>query len=424
MKNPRQSSKTPSGSSFPQNAETSTPQARASRIAFLTLLVLCASISGILAQESTKPLRFSFIPPPLDGTFSLGIYDTSGHLVRTLKREAELEDFDIGPDALSLTWDGTNEAGERMPPGKYHARGYVVAAGEVEGIGFHFNDWITDEHSLRIRKMISLAADNGLSLLLVNVGGDQTITIICDASSRITATRTESFPAQPCKVEAAPPQLLDPINCDEGKEKTRWIIDRVAPGSPQTEVKQLSAGKDLLRRLSIPADDPQPRQIAALKDADTIFLLEESGPVQRFRSLTLVPKSGDKEHSDWKVDFEKRIVTHKDFTIENGKPVISGGKSPSEKFTVKLQPNPLKNGARENLDLSVSHDDQGSYLQTSDGLFLQSVSDTPHLTRVVLSPHGENAIDIFQDDDAVVEQFRIGDLDQIMGFDCGEIELK
>jgi hypothetical protein len=42
----------------------------------------------------------------------------------------------------------------------------------------------------------------------------------------------------------------------------------------------------------------------------------------------------------------------------------------------------------------------------------------------VLSPAGENALDVFQDDDAVVEQFRVTRLDQMMAFDAGEFELK
>ena len=75
-------------------------------------------------------MRISFLPPPLEGTISLGIYDAKGKLVRVLHREADLDAFEAGKDALMTSWDGTNDAGEKMPPGKYHARGFVV--GEVE----------------------------------------------------------------------------------------------------------------------------------------------------------------------------------------------------------------------------------------------------------------------------------------------------
>src|SRR5690349_21273526 len=45
-------------------------------------------------------VRISFIPPPLEGTISLGIYDKSGNLVRVLHQQANLTDFTIGADAL------------------------------------------------------------------------------------------------------------------------------------------------------------------------------------------------------------------------------------------------------------------------------------------------------------------------------------
>jgi hypothetical protein len=388
-------------------------------MAKLSLVLLLATALIARGEEPAKSVRISFVPPPLDGTFSLGIYDGSGKLVRVLQREAELDDFEIGQDALSTTWDGKNDAGAALPAGKYHARGYAVASGDVEGIGFFFNDWVKDDHSLRIRKMSELTAENGLPVLRVLIG-DQTLTAMCDAAGNIAATGERSLPTTRCSAQAAPPQLIEPISCDTGKDGTRWIIDRVSPS--QAEVKQLSRGNELLRHLSIAPEDPQPREIAASKESDTIFLLEETGPVQRLRSLTLVAKSGGS--SDWKVDFEKKIVAHSGFTIENGKPVVSGGKAPNDRISIKLQPNPLKNDARETLELFPEHDENGSYLRTADGLPLQSISETPHLTRVVLSPRGENAVDVFQDDEAVVEQFRIGDLDEIMSFDCGEIELK
>jgi len=47
-----------------------------------------------------------------------------------------------------------------------------------------------------------------------------------------------------------------------------------------------------------------------------------------------------------------------------------------------------------------------------------------NLTRALLTAHGENALDVFQDDGAVVEQFRVTGVDQMMSFDCGGFELK
>src|SRR5450432_3585796 len=145
------------------------------------------AVALAVAQESPAPkaIRISFLPPPLDGTISLGIYDSSGHLVRVLEREAELEDFEIGQDSLSTTWDGKNDNGEALPPGKYHARGYAVATGDVEGVGYFFNDWVTDDESLRIVSMSSLAIENGLPILSVKLTDSRMLTAMLDSSGKI-----------------------------------------------------------------------------------------------------------------------------------------------------------------------------------------------------------------------------------------------
>jgi len=83
----------------------------------------------------TRTVRLSFVPPPLEGTISLGIYDANGKLVRVLHHEAELNDFTIGADALVTQWDGKNDDGANLPAGKYHARGYLVGHFTVEDLG-------------------------------------------------------------------------------------------------------------------------------------------------------------------------------------------------------------------------------------------------------------------------------------------------
>jgi hypothetical protein len=81
-----------------------------------------------------RSIRISFVPPPLEGRISLGIYDTTGKLVRILHQEAQLNQFQIGADALVSQWDGRNSEGMDLPPGKYHARGYMVGSLKVEDL--------------------------------------------------------------------------------------------------------------------------------------------------------------------------------------------------------------------------------------------------------------------------------------------------
>jgi hypothetical protein len=87
------------------------------------------------SASPTRTVRISFVPPPLEGTISLGIYDKTGKLVRVLHQEAQLNEFTIGADALVTQWDGKNDDGEDLPTGKYRARGYLVGLLKVEDLG-------------------------------------------------------------------------------------------------------------------------------------------------------------------------------------------------------------------------------------------------------------------------------------------------
>ena len=225
----------------------------------LTILFTLASIYSLAAQESPSPaptpnpspsptssparsVRISFVPPPLDGAISLGVYDGNGKLVRILHQQAELNEFTIGADALVTKWDGKNEEGEDLPAGKYHARGYLVGRFKVEDLG-----------------------------------------------------------------QAAAPPVED----------------------------------------------------------------NATGNVK-----------------------------------------------------VKLMPNPLANDERPIVDLGVGFDDEDSFLKTTDGLPLCTISETPNLIRAFIKRNGEKSVDVWQDDGAVVEQFRISNIDKMMAFDCGDFELK
>jgi|SRR5205807_3202037 len=89
------------------------------------------SASAIAARN--VPLRF--VPPPMEGTISLGVFDSNDKLVRVLHREAKIDHFTIDENSLKTTWDGKNDAGEDLPAGKYRARGYMVAKLKVEDLG-------------------------------------------------------------------------------------------------------------------------------------------------------------------------------------------------------------------------------------------------------------------------------------------------
>ena len=250
-----------------QRCETPTERRHCSAHALHMLIVIFLTIGVAAAQESPPPataspaprsVRISFVPPPLEGAISLGIYDAKGKLVRVLHREADIGDFEIGNDALSTTWDGKTSTGESLPPGKYHARGFVVGELVVEGIGFFFNDWVTEDQPLHIATITALAVENGVPFLTVQLLANETATVVCDGNGNVVTTGETQMKSADCRIPALP-ELIDPIACASGKDGTLWIIDRIAKGSAETEVEQFAAGKELLRRLSVPAPDPAAR---------------------------------------------------------------------------------------------------------------------------------------------------------------------
>lgn len=107
----------------------------------LALLLLAGAVSLQAADQT-----ITFAVPEVDGTISLGVYDSNKKLVRTLATNATDKDFKIGLNGLIKVWDGKNDAGQPLPAGKYDVKGYVVPdAVKAEGEAFHFNDWVVDE---------------------------------------------------------------------------------------------------------------------------------------------------------------------------------------------------------------------------------------------------------------------------------------
>ena len=369
-------------------------------------LALALLTLGAMAQESPRPspapersIRVSFVPPPLDGTISLGVYDEKGKLVRVLFREADINEFTIGNDALATTWDGKNDAGENVPPGKYSAHGFVVGDLKIEGVGFFFNDWITSADGPRFSRIRSVAMRDENLLLGVDLVPPGEGHVLYDVSDKSVALKDTD------------PEAASSPGPSAGRDGMRWVIDG-------EEVKQLSPSGELVHRLPTAPDDPKPKVVVASATQDRIYLLEENESGQRVRGLSLAG-------SNWKVDFEKSIVAHKDFSIADGKPVAtSAAGSVPDKVKVKLQANPLLNDDRVAVEMMIGMDGDGSFIKSADGLPLCTISETQNLTRALLVLRGANALDVFQDDGAVVEQFRISGVDQMMSFDCGGFELK
>ena len=407
------------------------------------------------AQETPKPaagerspVPISFLPPPLEtATFSLGIYDAKTHkLVRHLYEAAAVGAFTVGLNGLITSWDGKDDSGRPVPPGRYAARGYAVGALKIEGKAILGNDWAADNEGLRISRVEAIALvpeDDGLvvlgatpSLAGVHVAryGGEKCELLWQEAAKYTPEKSDLFSlilqgdtviakngrwhaayrlADGAEAPPAPAPGADLLAgvLQNGKGGTVWKIE-------EGVLAQYSATGERLRSLAPKEGEPVPVAAAASKTADRLFLLEESKEVQRVRGLSWKEntKEGDKAISTWTTFFENSI--HLGFT-----PVGPDNAPLTTQAEVALVENPLSPGKPERLKLAATFDARGSYLATADGLRLRQISQRPNLRAVKLARSKGANLSFYQSDGAAWDEFSIEGAREMMSFDAGEFEL-
>ena len=226
----------------------------------------------------------------MEGTISLGIFDEKGKLVRVLHREAKIDNFSAEADGLSTTWDGKNDVGGDLPPGKYRARGYAVGQDiKAQHIAYFFNDFVTDQKSTRFGNILQIWYDNGQLRIAARRFKEEPSEF--DINGKLI-TEDASIPVK-CEETPELPQIVDPITCDFGKDETLWVLDHAEKDSPRIAIRQFSETKGLLREVAVATEDPQPNDLAASDTEDRIYLLEENDAMQRLRSLTFTAGKND-----------------------------------------------------------------------------------------------------------------------------------
>ena len=401
------------------------------------------SVLVAVCCTATEPIpstgvRITFLPPPMEGTLSLGIYDKKGKLVRVLAREATEKDFTIGLNGLITHWDGKDDAGRVMPAGTYLAQGYSVGAVEVEGVALHGNDWITDDDSPRYTRVTDLRTK-----------GPDEIEVVLEKLDGSAGTMPVHFETEPAAASADAVKVAggkvvlsgdgEPRDFALGPDETAidaalgahdrlWVIVR-APGG--VEVRAYTLGGEFLRRLGYAPGDPQPQRIVAARGtfaarwSEQILLLEQNEKLQRVRSLALPEKPAAGEPPLWSIVVEKTIWRGASFDAIKDLLTRPGGKpfAPEKEFVVKLINNPLLKDEPTTAHVTVGFNERGSFLQTTDGLPLRRITETPQLKWVVIGREGSGKqLTIFQSDGAVVEEFKAHKLANMMAFDAGDYE--
>jgi hypothetical protein len=142
-------------------------------------------LPGLWAQEeqTANAHQLMFVPPPVEGVVSLGVFDARGKLVRVLAQAASVDSFKAGLNGLVADWDGTDAEGKPVPGGKYYARGVVVGDEvDISGEAFYFNDFADNTELPRPSKVMD-AALYAKEEAAVLVTADKPEVLIADAKT-------------------------------------------------------------------------------------------------------------------------------------------------------------------------------------------------------------------------------------------------
>jgi hypothetical protein len=120
---------------------------------FVLALVFAVSLLQA-APPDTQEIAFAV---PGQGLITLGVFNKAGKLVRILHAMDDEEAFRIGLNGYITQWDGRDDAGQKVPAGRYFLRGYLIGDVAVEGEAFHFNDWVSSAESPMPRRIEDFA---------------------------------------------------------------------------------------------------------------------------------------------------------------------------------------------------------------------------------------------------------------------------
>jgi len=411
----------PHSKTLARPSELPTPSAAASALigyvlSIARVLLILTALASLEARAAD--VKIEFIPPPMEGTISLGIYDVTGKLVRVLRKEAESNEFTVALNGLIARWDGADNAGAPCPPGKYHARGWRVGELVVEGVDFIGNDWITGDDSPRISHITNLAVSSSGTPLIQAIGPGQVQPQVYAITTGTDSEDNEpevGLVAQPNAASAfATPAPTPPAG--KSVSEPAWKIDGA-------HLKKLSPTGAALATFPWTAEGAVSVKLAASPVADKVYVLAEAGDGQRVQALDctgIAPGSPPKLLFDAGIrhcDRYEQVASLLKFP--NEKPFV-----PVASLPVVLVPNPLFQDQPGTVTLRVLTDATGAFLATADGLPLAHISETPHLRWAAMGrPPGVKVLTVFESDGAVVGEFTVARFSNMMEFDAGEIEL-
>ena len=187
---------------------------------------------------------------------------------------------------------------------------------------------------------------------------------------------------------------IDPVMTVSGRNGTRWVIDRTAEGGADRGGKTalldrriLAAHRRSPERTATAGRSPPPRpkteSICSRKTASCRNVVRGLS-LARDRKPTKANSRGFGLESRFR-EKDRRAQGLLDRGRQTGRHQSRRNGCARETSKVKLQPNPLLTMRRVTVELAVGFDADGSFLKTSDGLPLCSISETPELVRGLLA---------------------------------------
>ena len=170
-------------------------------------------------------------------------------------------------------------------------------------------------------------------------------------------------------------------------------------------------------------DEFSPVKVRASTGIEEIAVLETSGSAQRLRVLSLVKNDPDAP-GDWAIAFDKIIQDCRSFGIVDGKLAADAEATPqTDQVNITLATGGLRPSA-PTLAVRVTFDRAGLWLQTRSGLRLAFLANQPNVRRVALLLGPEKKfLTVYAGDDAVVAEYGVRGLGNIVEIDAGEVEL-
>lgn len=398
-------------------------------------LLFAAASWGFAQDDEDAPpppkkkegVQITFLPPPMQGVLSLGIYTADGKLTRVLHREATEKAFVIGLNGLITQWDGKNDKGEQLPAGKYLAKGWMTGDLGVDGVAFYGNDWFKEDgprftQALRFQK----AEDGSWQVVLQDTAGkEQAVTVAAETSANAKSTVEITLTEGVLSIKQGETQVKAPL--DEGEKVLKasvgfggnvWAIVEKESGR---EVRSYSPAGEFLRRLAYRESEPVPFDLVASTSTERVLLLERNTGGQRFRILSQPESTA--EGSTWKTIDERQILASDRFESVASRLDRARNVNPTPFVKVSSKLNPLLQNARTEVEIQAVPGPDGAVLVTSDGLPLTQITETKGLKWCVLVREGKS-LTLFESDGSVVEEFKISKPENLMSFDAGEYTFK